>query len=97
MQLVHVINTVFLNKPHLDKRERSAFDWGGVESTEQNPEKSNFMKVELPFCDVRIARTDWGYVIKTANFPSRWIARLRLSSPRSGDGLMEGLDLSQHQ
>lgn len=38
-----------------------------------------------------------GYVIKTANFPSRWIARLRLSSPRSGDGIMEGLDLSQHQ
>lgn len=77
MQLVHVINTVFLNKPHLDKKKkekRSELDWGGVESTEQNPEKSNFTKVELPFCggcDARIAHTYWGYVIKTANFPSR--------------------------
>lgn len=50
MQSVHVINTVFLNKPHLDKKKkRSAFDWGG--------EKSNFMKVELPFCDARIIHT----------------------------------------
>lgn len=60
-QLVHVINTIFLNKPHLDKKKKDfPNEFESAESSSkkeitvdvsrgQKPKTLNFMKAELAF------------------------------------------------
>lgn len=100
MQLVHVINTVFLNKPH--KKWRRVWLWRHNDSCRLIETTTWKMKLHKggssllwqPWCKNHTHVI--GYVIKMDNFPSRWVAGLRQFSPRSSDGIVEGLDLSQH-